>query len=417
MKKTITLLILSGLITASVSCKKSSILLPVKKKDKCGYINTSGEMIIQPHFDSCGDFYNDRAVVSVGKKYGIIDAEGKYIVNPKYDYINDEPSDNLYYFEIKSKSTDDEKYGFINGNGELINKTLYDWVRHFKGGKALVKINDKWGIIDTKGNMVLQAKYDEVSYFNNGVASVLVNAKKDQYGFTSEGKYGFINESGEYVVEPKFDQIYFPGLAKYKAELIAVNVGGAGMQSAIEIPNKGKNFEGGKWGFINIKGAEIIRPTYEHANVLSGNRGAVYKDGLWALINQNGKLITDFRYKIIRDFSEGLAPFFNGEQWGFIDENGKEVIPAKYGKVEQFSNGLAFFIEGKNISKSINEYHFERKDGSGFINKNGNIEIKIDFLANGKFINNFGKISTVGSNHWAWIDRSGKFIWKFTDSY
>ncbi|HEF3474383.1 TPA: WG repeat-containing protein, partial [Campylobacter coli] len=59
-----------------------------------------------------------------------------------------------------------------------------------------VELNGKWGFIDKNGEFVIEPKFDGVGNFSEGLARVELN-----------GKYGFIDKSGKIVIEPKFDDI------------------------------------------------------------------------------------------------------------------------------------------------------------------------------------------------------------------
>ena len=62
-----------------------------------------------------------------------------------------------------------------------LNKTTLVKAGIFKEGMASIEINDKWGFIDADGNIVIEPKYSYVQFFSEGLAGVQV-----------DGKYGFI---------------------------------------------------------------------------------------------------------------------------------------------------------------------------------------------------------------------------------
>ncbi|EGQ2639350.1 WG repeat-containing protein, partial [Campylobacter coli] len=59
-----------------------------------------------------------------------------------------------------------------------------------------VELNRRWGFIDRSGKFVIEPKFDDAWNFNEGLAGVELN-----------GKWGFIDKSGKIVIEPKFDDI------------------------------------------------------------------------------------------------------------------------------------------------------------------------------------------------------------------
>ena len=59
--------------------EESSPLFPVIQNDKCGYIDKTGKIAINPQFDDAWDFSEGLAPVKTGDKYGYIDKTGKYV--------------------------------------------------------------------------------------------------------------------------------------------------------------------------------------------------------------------------------------------------------------------------------------------------------------------------------------------------
>jgi len=87
-KKGIIIFICLTLLVASCGRKleketKQSIkLFPVEKEGKFGYIDKTGNVIIESQFDSAWDFSEGLARVSIEGKYGYIDDTGEYVISP-----------------------------------------------------------------------------------------------------------------------------------------------------------------------------------------------------------------------------------------------------------------------------------------------------------------------------------------------
>ena len=139
--------------------------------------------------------------------------------------------------------------------------------------------------------------------------------KYDAFGDFSEGyaavnkggKWGFINTKGEEVIPCKYD-----GAKSF-----------SGGYAAIE--------NGGKWGFINTKGEEVIPCKYESVwgDGFSVGYAEVYKNEKWERIDEKGEQIQDN----VNVFSKGLKWMNKDGMIGVVDANGKEIIPCKYGDV------------------------------------------------------------------------------------
>ncbi|MGI7994039.1 WG repeat-containing protein, partial [Campylobacter coli] len=62
---------------------------------------------------------------------------------------------------------------------------------------AKVELNGKYGFIDRSGKFAIEPKFDSGEYFSEGLAGVKLN-----------GRWGFIDRSGKFVIKPKFDSIW-----------------------------------------------------------------------------------------------------------------------------------------------------------------------------------------------------------------
>src|SRR5260370_19193623 len=82
--------------SGSSAADSTPILLPVKVSGKWGYVNGSGQLVINPQFDYAEEFHEGRALVCLGKPcdwwvespgdsvWGFIDTSGKVVVTPQY---------------------------------------------------------------------------------------------------------------------------------------------------------------------------------------------------------------------------------------------------------------------------------------------------------------------------------------------
>jgi len=61
-------------------------LAAVEVDGKWGYINTSGEVVIEPQFSSAQPFVNGTAIVENGLGVGVINTQGEFIMPAAYEY-------------------------------------------------------------------------------------------------------------------------------------------------------------------------------------------------------------------------------------------------------------------------------------------------------------------------------------------
>lgn len=119
----------------------------------------------------------------------------------------------------------------------------------------------------------------------------------------------------------------------------------------------------GSWGFINVRGEEVIACQYDGATIFSEGKAAVKKNGEWAYINHSNEVVIPF-FKAVKaePFSEGrafvLTREFDNRNWNatymFIDEQGNRVFGGTIYEELQFGYP-SHFPSFKNGRVTINE--------------------------------------------------------------
>ena len=137
-----------------------------------------------------------------------------------------------------------------------------------------------------------------------------------------DGKFGYINKKGEWVIQPKFK------VAKSFSGDLAIAV------------------EGKKWGFIDRKGNWVIEPQFDKAKNFSSGIAVVLKNKRWYYINNTGQeVLQNVTTDKIYDFKNGVAFIKQDDKVGFIDVNGKTIVTPKFTKIKKFRNGYAKVLE------------------------------------------------------------------------
>ena len=125
----------------------------------------------------------------------------------------------------------------------------------------------------------------------------------------------------------------------------------------------------------------IIPPTYEKVRGFSDGLAAVCKSGKWGYINLRGDEVIVPQYAEVGDFHEDLAAVCVDERWGFIDKKNTFVISPKYYAAHPFSCGLAAVaIEKASCGEDVYSYSGANKDSWVYIDKKGNIPSKKKYL-------------------------------------
>lgn len=182
--------------------------------------------------------------------------------------------------------------------------------------------------------------------------------------FREANLYGFIDRKGDVVIGPQFAYA-FP----FSQDLAAVNIGGTARNGDVPLD--------GKWGFINPYGEFVINPNYLSPPI---NRGApfstsqmayimheayqfreglaaVYKDNAWVYIDSAENVKIDgSHFQSVRRFYNGLANVYVNDLWGYIDTTGTLVIEPQFLFPVNFEKDLVFVIDEKLNRFCIDRY-------------------------------------------------------------
>jgi hypothetical protein len=297
----------------------------VTKNGKKGYINTNGEETIKCVYDDAIDFSEGLAAVQLNGKWGFINSKGEFIIKNKFDGVSASGSfmNDLYFSNGIARVVLDGMPIFIDKFGNRIANCPYFRIEKFREGFAAVCIgnsyNDsKWGFVNKKMELVVPCIYSFFEnnalrnmgwshYFNNGIAIVATdNGKSDPFG--TGYLYSFIDTTGKHLMGWTFE---WPG-PNFQEGLAAIE----------------KN---GKWGFINKSGEMVIPFVYEDVvryfeeGIVGGfSEGliAVKKNSKWGFINLSGDNVIPFIYDAAFNFSEGLALVYKNNNKYFVNKLG-----------------------------------------------------------------------------------------------
>ena len=182
---------------------------------KYGLINKEGKFLCDYIWDSVDVCDNDLIIVSSavnGKtQYGVIDSDLNFIVEPSFDYISEYSQGRAYVFTGSLSEygyPEIGSYSFVDENGNMIAGLKWSQADIFKpDGFAVIGVTDTdtmqhYGIIDKAGNMVVKPIYDDIpgkgtisELFSEGLTIIQTN-----------GKYGYINKSGDLIFDAEWDK-------------------------------------------------------------------------------------------------------------------------------------------------------------------------------------------------------------------
>lgn len=337
MKKTVLKLIQITSCFLFLSCGNTSVLptnnrlIPIGNENELGYINHSGEIIINPQFKSATCFSDGLALVrSKGSesKYGFIGKDGRYVISPIYDAAT-------CFSDGMAWVLQNNRIMAINTGGEIvINLPNVVNARNFSEGLAAFSISSRndnyWGFMDKKGNVIVNPQFEDVGLFNEGKCAVK----------NSDGLWGFIDKSGKIIINPQFNEatVFENGRA-----IVAM---------------------GSQYGVIDNNGKFLINPQFDKM-VTDDNRYLVNSNNVWGWCDKKGKYIINPQFKEAHLFlSNSLAPVRIGNNWGYINKEGKIEINPQFEEAYVFDHDIALVYNNRQF---------------GFIDKEGKYKINPQF--------------------------------------
>ena len=287
---------------------------------KYGYINKSGEIVIELKYGDARDFSEGLAAVKIDGLDGYINRAGQIIIKPQFDYAG------KFSEDLAGVRDANDKYGYINKSGAYVIEPQFEDAYEFTNGRAIVKdVSEKFWKIDRTGNYLAGPQDDAFPYFQEGLTLKYVN-----------GLYGFADKSGKIIIEPQFGfaRNFLESLAVVsKAEPNTLQLLARDTPSLTTPPINA--------GYIDKTGNIVIDFQFDRAKDFSEGMAAIKKDNKWGYIDKTGNIIIEPQFSIARPFSQGLAGVgINGKQ-GYIDKSGNFVIEPKFDVAMSFSEGLA----------------------------------------------------------------------------
>ncbi len=290
-------------------------LAAVKRGDKWGYIDQSGDVRIGFQYDRAHSFSEGKALVEKHVK------ENGYVYRYYYIITPDNKSTQLK-FEESSFSNGD---GYFKDNGgwldEMFDTTFYNgFILVPADSPSGTFVFDKYGqafdesvFLPTEGTLSKYNHYSDINKeeytmlfdnlgfisgrpFNQGMAPVAFENSKDKNGYY----FTFLKRNGTLWTGPKFYDYYV-------------------------------NDSSASYRIFNDNSLASI----------------MNAEGKWGAVNKDGKTILPFKYDNLKVFTDGVASFSRNGKYGFVDIHGNEVIPPQFDDTSAFVNGLAVVRQGK----------------------------------------------------------------------
>ncbi len=362
----------------------NSELLTFADNDKYGVIFKDGSFLIRANFDTLFSF-EERiyayAGAGVERGWSLFDFEGKKLTDFSYQQMQKEQAPGL--LPVKRNL----KWGMIKRDGSESIPCTYDSIGMSIPGKIVVQFRGKWGIIDESGEWILTPKEGTIQLINNNLylqhhagVTYLKHITEGTVYFTENPivvKDGYLIESRG---KDAFWKINFSGQILNIAE----------RQEYEEIRTESEGFIAvkinGRYGFIDLQDRLRIANRYDDVRDFHEGLGGFKLLGKWGFLNKQEGIEIQPRFDGIGNFENGLCIVTDKGKAGVIDKKGNWIIRAEYEQVRHMENG----------------HYLIRKNGKmGLLDANGRIIVgpkydELQDLNDGQVIvRNYGKYGLI----------------------
>ena len=381
--------------------------IKIEQNAKYGYIDYTGDKIVNPKYLYGEDFIKGYAIVKNGSDLPLIINKGGKEVIKAGEYFS------LYRANsdiIASKVTKDGlKYGILDSNLKEKTPFKYDVISYKNGVYSYVLDNDV-GLINEDGKKIYTYKLTDRDDKGIDVTPSSVTSDDYQrYGVVKVNKTSLIVnlKDGKVVSSPTLNEIvpeennvFYEVIASGSKRYMYVEDNKIILESetynSLSIPSiktgilKAIN-NSFKYEYISIKTLTEIKKQLAETDIFYGDGIFVYNDYDSKKRINTIKLVKDgsvFKtitedYKIYKAYKNGFAIVqYSDEKYGYLNENGDLLNDTHYIEAGEFDS------YGDAVAKTENGYGVINKDGKTIINfenseiKMASSNVKLKSLAN-----------------------------------
>lgn len=167
-----------------------------RQGDKYALCDTAINVPENFDYDYLSTSSNGVLAAKKGEKWALMSNTGDMISDYIYEDILIDPDQGSCIRNGVIFAKQNGKYIMLDALGQRIGTETFDEAKMFAGSQpAAIRIGDKWGFVNSDGTLNGGVKYDEIESFSLGL-----------YAAEENGKWGYKEPSGEFVIEPQYDE-------------------------------------------------------------------------------------------------------------------------------------------------------------------------------------------------------------------
>ena len=205
--------------------------------------------------------------------------------------------------------------------------------------------DNKWGVIDENGEFVIDPSYEEMI--------IIPDSKTDIFLCTYDVNY----DTGEYsakAINSKNEDIF----TEYsKVEAISNHDENNNLwyeENVLKVQRDGK------WGMINYEGEIILNTEYNSIQALPGIENAILveKDGKYGIADNTGRLLLEVAYTEITNLGktnrDGYIVRDDTGLYGIVDNSNNVILQNQYQEIEKVYGNNLYVVTQDGTQKVVN---------------------------------------------------------------
>lgn len=265
--------------------------------NKYGIIDFTNQVILEANYQEIKQITSDNIyIVKENGKLKAINKNKETLIENKFDDVKEINSNNIIFVK-------DNKYGVMDKKGNTIIQPQYEDLKYAFNEYYIAKKAGKYGIINATNQTVLEFNYSKISYRNDAsfieaekqgnINTEILNEKLEK---KIEGIISQVNTTKGYIRIRVNDEYKYYNL---KFEEIK-------SQDALTVNTLFLNKKDGKYGYIDKSGNIVIDYIYDDATEQNEyGYAAVKKDGRWNALDKDGRELEnkyELKNNILVDF-------------------------------------------------------------------------------------------------------------------
>ena len=235
--------------------------------------------------------------------------------------------------------------------------------------------NGNWGVINSSGDVVIQPAYAEMIIIPNKTKPVFVCTYEVNY---VDGIYK------TKIINEKNEEIYIGYENYFVIQNIDENNNLWVEENVIKVQKNGK------YGLINIDGAEVLPCEYDSITAMKGIKNSliIKKENLVGIANSHGTIVVPVEYSdiasITKNYEDGYIVKNSESKFGVINQKGEVSVSCMYNEIKACTDGNMHIVkEGTTWKVILNNStaYLEGKVANAVSINNGNVVIN----NNGKY--------------------------------